>query len=64
MVKKNLTEKKSGKISTNGYSKVETWNEANIKELSEIYYKVLKLIGEDPEREGLKIGRASCRERV
>lgn len=53
MVKKNLTEKKSGKISTNGYSKVETWNEANIKELSEIYYKVLKLIGEDPEREGL-----------
>ncbi len=39
---------------TNGYNRVETWNEENIKELSDIYYRVLKLIGEDPEREGLK----------
>jgi GTP cyclohydrolase I len=39
---------------SNGYNKVETWNAENIKELSAIYYKVLKLIGEDPEREGLK----------
>jgi len=39
---------------SNGYNKVETWNAENIKELSDIYYKVLKLIGEDPEREGLK----------
>jgi GTP cyclohydrolase I len=37
-----------------GYNKVETWNAENIKELSAIYYRVLKLIGEDPEREGLK----------
>ena len=37
-----------------GYNKVESWDEASIKELSSLYYKVLKLIGEDPEREGLK----------
>jgi GTP cyclohydrolase I len=39
---------------SNGYNKVETWNAENIEELSAIYYRVLKLIGEDPEREGLK----------
>jgi GTP cyclohydrolase IA len=38
----------------NGYNKVESWNTENIEELSSIYYRVLKLIGEDPEREGLK----------
>jgi GTP cyclohydrolase IA len=43
----------SGK-SSNGYKKVESWNAENIKELSEIYYRVLKLIGEDPDRDGLK----------
>ena len=42
----------SGEI-TNGYNKIETWNSANIEELSSIYYRVLQLIGEDPEREGL-----------
>jgi GTP cyclohydrolase I len=39
---------------SNGYNKVESWNAENIQELSAIYYKVLKLIGEDPDREGLK----------
>jgi len=43
----------SGKL-TEGYNKIETWNAANIEELSSIYYRVLQLIGEDPEREGLK----------
>jgi GTP cyclohydrolase IA len=37
-----------------GYNKVETWNAENIEELSAIYYRVLKLLGEDPDREGLK----------
>ena len=37
----------------NGYQKVESWDEKNIKELSQIYYLVLKLLGEDPDREGL-----------
>lgn len=39
----------------NGYNKVESWDDASIKELSSLYYKVLQLIGEDPEREGLKL---------
>jgi len=43
----------SGK-SQKGYNKIETWDAETIKELSSVYYKVLKLIGEDPEREGLK----------
>jgi GTP cyclohydrolase I len=41
-------------IRDDGYSKVETWDAATIEELSTIYYRVLKLIGEDPDREGLK----------
>jgi len=36
------------------YNKVESWDKEKLEELSSIYYKVLKLIGEDPEREGLK----------
>lgn len=43
----------SGNIA-GGYNKIETWDAENIGELSDIYYRVLKLIGEDPEREGLQ----------
>jgi GTP cyclohydrolase IA len=43
----------SGKI-TDGYNKIETWDAESIEELSTIYYRVLGLLGEDPEREGLK----------
>jgi len=39
---------------SNGYKKIESWNTENIEELSKIYYQVLRLIGEDPDREGLK----------
>ncbi len=42
----------SGKVS-NGYNKVETWDAGNIGELASIYHRVLELLGEDPEREGL-----------
>jgi GTP cyclohydrolase IA len=42
----------SGKV-TDGYNKIETWDAANIEELSNIYHRVLELIGEDPDREGL-----------
>jgi GTP cyclohydrolase I len=38
---------------SDGYNKIERWNPAVIKEVSEYYYKILKLLGEDPEREGL-----------
>jgi GTP cyclohydrolase I len=37
-----------------GYNKIETWNSANIKEMAAMYRRILKLIGEDPEREGLE----------
>jgi GTP cyclohydrolase I len=40
-------------IVENGYNKVESWDAKNIKELSTIYRRVLELLGEDPEREGL-----------
>jgi GTP cyclohydrolase I len=43
-----------GGISSTGYNKLESWDAENISEISSIYYKVLKLIGEDPDREGLK----------
>jgi GTP cyclohydrolase IA len=43
----------SGKI-IDGYNKIETWNAESIEELSTIYYRVLQILGEDPEREGLK----------
>lgn len=42
----------SGKL-TESYNKIERWNPEVIREISEYYYKILKLLGEDPEREGL-----------
>ncbi|TNF40163.1 MAG: GTP cyclohydrolase I FolE [Bacteroidetes bacterium] len=42
----------SGKLS-DGYNKIEKWNPEAIEEISGYYYKILKLLGEDPEREGL-----------
>lgn len=54
MVKKIETINSGCATSVNGYNRIETWNEENIKELSEIYYRVLRLLGEDPDREGLK----------
>ena len=54
MAKKNKSIKNVNGITSNGYNKIESWNEENIKELASIYYRVLKLIGEDPDREGLQ----------
>ena len=42
-----------GKI-TKGYNKTESWSRENVEKLSEYYFEILKLIGEDPDREGLK----------
>jgi GTP cyclohydrolase I len=42
----------SGRL-TDSYNKIERWNPEVIKEISEYYHKILKLLGEDPEREGL-----------
>ena len=38
-----------------GYSKIERWNDETTEKLSEHYTDVLGLVGEDPEREGLKL---------
>lgn len=42
----------SGKLS-DGYNKIEKWNSEVIEEVAGYYYKILKLLGEDPDREGL-----------
>ena len=43
----------SGK-NEDGYNIIETWDAKSIEELSTMYYRILGLIGEDPDREGLK----------
>jgi GTP cyclohydrolase I len=42
----------SGKL-TDSYNKIERWNPEVIREISEYYHRILELLGEDPEREGL-----------
>ena len=37
-----------------GYNKIETWNSETVEEIASMYRRILKLIGEDPEREGLE----------
>lgn len=43
----------SGKI-VDGYNKIERWDEATIEEVARYYKRILELLGEDPEREGLR----------
>jgi GTP cyclohydrolase IA len=40
-------------ITTEGYNKIETWNAETVEEMATMYRRILQLIGEDPEREGL-----------
>jgi len=54
MAKRIETVNNGNGISPKGYNKVESWDAENINELASLYYKVLKLLGEDPDREGLK----------
>jgi GTP cyclohydrolase I len=42
----------SGRLN-DGYKKIETWNAETVDEMAGMYKRILKLIGEDPEREGL-----------
>jgi GTP cyclohydrolase I len=42
----------SGKL-TDSYNKIERWNPEVINEISGYYTRILQLLGEDPEREGL-----------
>ena len=39
----------SGKLS-DGYNKIEKWNSEVIEEIAGYYYKILRLLGEDPDR--------------
>lgn len=41
-----------GRLS-DGYNKIERWDPETIKEISGYYYRILQLLGEDPDREGL-----------
>jgi GTP cyclohydrolase I len=40
-------------VTPDGYNKIETWNSATIEEMAKMYRRILELIGENPEREGL-----------
>ncbi|HDZ40482.1 MAG TPA: GTP cyclohydrolase I FolE [Bacteroidetes bacterium] len=44
----------SGLKNGSGYSKVESWNDEKTERMAELYREILKLIGEDACREGLK----------
>jgi len=37
-----------------GYNKIESWDDKKISKMTEHYHDILKQLGEDPEREGLK----------
>jgi GTP cyclohydrolase IA len=43
----------SGKI-VDGYNKIEKWDGATIEEIAKYYRRILELLGEDPDREGLR----------
>ncbi|MCU0460796.1 MAG: GTP cyclohydrolase I FolE [Bacteroidales bacterium] len=53
MAKNNLSKGCGLENAGNGYKKTETWDQESIKELSALYKRVLTILGEDPEREGL-----------
>lgn len=54
MAEKIETVNNGSGISANGYNKVESWNADNVNEMAGYYRRILQLIGEDPDREGLK----------
>jgi GTP cyclohydrolase I len=52
---KNIEKANDGSgLVADGYNKIETWNSETINEIASMYKRILKLIGEDPEREGLE----------
>ncbi len=40
-------------VTETGYNKIETWNSEIIEEMASMYKRILELLGENPEREGL-----------
>jgi GTP cyclohydrolase I len=53
MAKKIETVNNGTKPSPKGYNKTESWDAETIEELATHYRRILELLGEDPEREGL-----------
>ena len=54
MVKKIEKVNDGAGLVVDGYNKIETWNSETVEEIASMYRRILKLIGEDPEREGLE----------
>ena len=54
MAKKIETVNNGTRPSPKGYNKTESWDAETIEELASHYHRILELLGEDPEREGLK----------
>jgi GTP cyclohydrolase I len=54
MVKRTEKINDGNGLVADGYNKIETWNNETIEEIASMYARILKLIGEDPEREGLE----------
>lgn len=53
MAKKIEKINNGSKISPKGYNKTESWDAETIDDLASHYHSILKLLGEDPDREGL-----------
>ena len=49
-----ITNNGSGFKEKGGYNKIESWNEETTTKISESYLEIIKQIGENPDREGLK----------
>jgi len=43
-----------GAVEESGYSRIDVWDDERTQKMAEHYKEILKLLGEDPEREGLK----------
>jgi GTP cyclohydrolase IA len=53
-MKKNTLKEMAEVNMMDGYEKIDNYNIANVNKMARHYYEILKYIGEDPEREGLK----------
>jgi GTP cyclohydrolase I len=43
-----------GTVEESGYSRIDVWDDERTQKLADHYKEILKLLGEDPDREGLK----------
>ena len=50
----DITNNGSGFREEAGYNKIESWDDKKTSKMTEHYYDIIKQLGEDPDREGLK----------